>query len=160
MDNMPESPAARLPSADCLPGAGRGAAAELLITVLADPGSASTVRERVRAWLSGWQWPESEAEDIVMAVNEAVANVVDHAYRQHAGPGDAHIYAWTVTEATGRRVAVSVTDRGRWRPVPADPGHRGRGLLMMSACMASLHIEHNTGGTSVVMISTLVPNSG
>jgi hypothetical protein len=28
---------------------------------------------------------------------------------------------------------------------------------MMSACMASLHIEHNAGGTSVTMISTPVP---
>jgi anti-sigma regulatory factor (Ser/Thr protein kinase) len=158
MDSTPESPAVRKPGAERSSDAHRRAAAELLITVPADPGAASTVRERVRAWLSGWQWPESETDDIVMAVNEAVANVVDHAYRQHSVPGDAHIYAWTVTDATGRRVAVSVTDRGRWRPVPADPGHRGRGLLMMSACMASLHIEHNTGGTSVTMISAPVPD--
>lgn len=127
--------------------------AELLITVSADPGAASTVRDRLRKWLSAWQWPEDEADDIVLAVNEAVANVIDHAYRHHPVPGTAQIFAWTIAGAGGRRVAVSVIDRGTWRPVPVDPGHRGRGFLMMNSCMAGVHVEHGTGGTAVTMTS-------
>ncbi len=154
MDDGPKSLAPQVPDASVDPPR---PAPELLITLLAEPGVASLVRDRVRAWLSGWHWPLDESDDIVMAVNEAVANVVDHAYRDQTVPGNVHVYAWTVTDAAGRRTVVSVTDRGRWRTAPADPGHRGRGLLMMSACMASLHIEHNAGGTSVTMISTPVP---
>ncbi len=121
--------------------------------MLADPGAASTVRHLLRTWFVERQWPEDETDDIVLAASEAIANVSDHAYRQQAAPGDAHIHAWTVTDATGRRVAVSITDHGRWRPAPADPGYRGRGLLMMGACMVGLHIEYDAGGTSVTMIS-------
>lgn len=130
---------------------------ELLVTLLAEPSAASMVRDRLRGWLACWWWPDGEVDDIVMAVNEAVANVVDHAYARHPVPGHVHVYAWIVTDPAGRRVAVSVTDRGRWRPVPPDPGHRGRGLLMMSVCMASVHIERGSGGTAVTMISASVP---
>lgn len=126
------------------------------MTVPADPGAASTVRDRLRTWLDAWQWPESGTDDIVMAVNEAVANVIDHAYRNHPGPGEAEISARTFADAGSRRVAVSVTDRGAWRPVPVDPGHRGRGLLMMSSCMDGVHVEHGAGGTSVTMTSAPV----
>ncbi len=121
--------------------------------MLADPSAASTVRHVLRTWLVARQWSEDETDDIVLAVSEAIANVSDHAYRQHAAPGNTHIYAWMLTDVPGRRVAVSITDHGRWRPAPADPGYRGRGLLMMNACMAGVHIEYNAGGTSVTMIS-------
>lgn len=147
------SVAAHAPSTATSPDELDPAAADLLITVLADPSAASTVRDVLRRWLVARQWPEDETDDIVLAVSEAIANVSDHAYQQRSIPGNAHIYAWTVTDVTGRRVAVSITDHGRWRPAPADPGYRGRGLLMMNACMVGLHIEYNAGGTSVTMIS-------
>jgi serine/threonine-protein kinase RsbW len=126
---------------------------ELLIALRAEPTAARVVRHRMRAWLARWGWDGDDLDDIIMAVDEAVANVVDHAYRLLPEPGDVHVYAWVTRDPRGRRLTVSVTDKGRWRPVPADPGHRGRGLLMMSTCMASLHIEHSSGGTSVTMTS-------
>ncbi len=128
--------------------------------MLAEPSAASAVRGLLRRWLVGRRWPDQMTDDIVMAASEAVANVIDHAYRRHATPGDAHIYAWTLIDAADRRVAVSVTDHGRWRPAPADPGHRGHGLVVMGACMAEVHIEHNVGGTSVTMISAAVRHDG
>jgi anti-sigma regulatory factor (Ser/Thr protein kinase) len=125
----------------------------LLLTRKAEPTAPRAIRLRLRAWLTRWGWSDDPLEDIIAAVDEAVANVVDHAYRLQPEPGDVHVYAWITTGTDGLRTSVSVTDRGRWRAVPADPGYRGRGLLLMNTCMDSLHIEHSSGGTSVTMTS-------
>jgi anti-sigma regulatory factor (Ser/Thr protein kinase) len=130
---------------------------ELLVALPAEAASARLVRKRLRGWLLRWGWRDDDLEDIVLAVDEAVANVVDHAYLGAPELGKVHVYAWVTGVSQGRRVTVSITDQGRWRPVPVDPGLRGRGLLMMSTCMASLHIEHSGGGTAVTMTSTALP---
>lgn len=153
----PDPPARRTHSAGA-PSGERSAGGELLVTLPAAADSASLLRRRLRRWLLAWRWPERELDDVVLAVDEAVANVVDHAYRDEE-PGTAQVYAWVSCAAGARRVVVSVIDRGRWRPPPADPGHRGRGLMMMRACTASVHIENCTGGTAVTMVSTPVPDS-
>jgi anti-sigma regulatory factor (Ser/Thr protein kinase) len=129
---------------------------ELLVALPAEAPSARVVRKRLRDWLWRWGWRDDDLDDIVLAADEAVANVVDHAYLGAPERGTVHVYAWVTAGPPGRRVTVSVTDQGRWRPVPADPGLRGRGLLVMSTCTASLHIEHSAGGTSVTMTSTVL----
>jgi anti-sigma regulatory factor (Ser/Thr protein kinase) len=128
-----------------------------LLALPALPVSARTIRQRLRGWLSARNWPDDDLDDIIAAVEEAVANVIDHAYRLHPVPGDVRVYAWVTPLDGQQRVTVSVTDRGRWRAVPEDRGYRGRGLLMMTACMAELHIEHNAGGTAVTLSSNPVP---
>lgn len=40
----------------------------------------AAARQQVRQWLDALGWPVEHAEDIELAVNEATANVVDHAY--------------------------------------------------------------------------------
>jgi anti-sigma regulatory factor (Ser/Thr protein kinase) len=130
---------------------------ELLIVRPAVVTSPRAVRQQLREWLASWSWPADDQADIVAAVDEAVANVVDHAYRPQSRAGEVQVHAWVTTLAGLHRVVVSIIDRGRWRPAPADPGHRGRGLLMMSACMPALHIEHTAGGTAVTMTSAPVP---
>jgi anti-sigma regulatory factor (Ser/Thr protein kinase) len=140
----------------------RSAPSDLLVVLPATPVSASLVRQRTRAWLDALSWPPLQADDLVVAVNEAVANVIDHAYRDRPEPGDVHVYAWSIWEGTGsgsRRIVVAVTDHGRWRPLPADPGHRGRGLPMIRACTDSVLIERAAGGTSVIMSSTAPASS-
>src|SRR3954454_24289434 len=59
----------------------RSAPADLMIVLPAVSSSASLVRQRTRAWLDALGWPTDDGEDVVMAVNEAVANVVEHTYR-------------------------------------------------------------------------------
>jgi anti-sigma regulatory factor (Ser/Thr protein kinase) len=131
--------------------------AELLITLVAEAGAASVVRDRVRSWLTGWWWPDRDLDDIVLAVNEAVANVIDHAYLAQPFPGDVTVFAWLINGSDGRKAGISVIDRGRWRPIPHDPGNRGRGLMMMRACTGLLHIEHSEAGTAATMLSNPVP---
>lgn len=124
------------------------------------PQSVRAARRLVREWLDALTWPIEDAEDIELAVNEAVANVVDHAYPPDES-GQATLHAWlsTAPQLAGRRVAVAVTDRGRWgahQPATPSAGTRGHGLAVMSGCMAELHIQRSTAGTTVIMISAEV----
>jgi len=125
--------------------------------VSAVPAAIPALRHSVRRWLHAAQWPADEALDLVLAVNEAVTNVVEHAYP----PGKACTVVATADEvplAGGlRRVLIVIADRGRWRPAPADPGDRGRGIPMISAIAQSLHIERSARGTRVTITSRPVP---
>lgn len=47
------------------------------------------------------------------------------------------------------RVAVQVTDDGRWRPPPAERGHRGRGLDLIREIGDDVQLEHDAGGTRI-----------
>lgn len=116
------------------------------------------IRRRVRSWLRAQQWPEDAAEDIELATDEALANSVDHAYSPGA-PGPMSVHAWVTGEPdAGRRVVVSVTDHGRW--AHHHPATRGRGIVVMTACTAEMHIQHSARGTTVVMVSHTVPRPG
>jgi serine/threonine-protein kinase RsbW len=134
--------------------------AELRIALPAVSTSTRRIRQRLRAWLAGWGWTEDGLDDLVMAVDEAVSNVVEHAYREQPDPGDIRVHARIAAERGVRRAVVAVTDRGRWRPVPSDPGHRGRGLRMMEAFTASLRIERGRDGTQVTMTSAAQAATG
>lgn len=127
-----------------------------LMTVLpAEPGSLRPVRKLVRTWLAGHGWPEDDAEDVELAVNEAVANVVDHAYRPGT-EGTVTLHAWVRDTAGARRVVATVLDRGRWgahQPVTPPAHTRGHGLAVMSGCMEEMHIQRGTAGTTVVLVS-------
>ena len=139
---------------------GRGAG-DLMIVVDAAATAVPAARARVRAWLDTLVWPTEEAEDVELAVNEALANVVDHAYPPTA-PGRVTVHAWAAQlPGTGRRrVVITVTDRGRWaahHPDDVPLAARGHGLVVMDACVAELHIQRSVAGTTVVMISEDVP---
>ncbi|MCO1654577.1 ATP-binding protein [Pseudonocardia humida] len=129
---------------------------ELHVVRPALPSAPRAVRRALRDWLVEWSWPDDDLDDVVAAVDEAVSNVVDHAYRQQPEPGDVEVRAHVVVEDGHRLVVVTVADHGRWRPVPPDPGHRGRGLHMMSTCVATMHIEQGGQGTSVTLTSAPV----
>jgi anti-sigma regulatory factor (Ser/Thr protein kinase) len=130
---------------------------ELLMALPAVSTSTRRVRQRLRAWLTGWGWADDDLDDIVMAVDEAVSNVVEHAYLAQPGPGDVRVHVRISVGVGERRAVVAVTDKGRWRPVPGDPGHRGRGLMMMDRFMASLRIDRGDAGTVVTMTSAALP---
>jgi serine/threonine-protein kinase RsbW len=137
-------------------GAGDGEPV-LRIMLVADAATPSRVRRRFRGWLDGLGWPREHRDDIILAVDEAAANVVDHAYPgQRAGP------MWIVARRLPgglrghRHVEVTVRDWGRWRPVPADAGYRGRGLAMMRALMHRVDIHCRDSGTKIVLRSPAV----
>jgi len=131
---------------------------ELWLVVSAIARSPATIRHELREWLTGLHWPQEECADIVLAVDEAISNVVEHAYPPDGPAGDARLYAWEVLDHQfgERRVVTVITDSGRWKPPATDPGFRGRGLAMMAGCMGSLQIESTPAGTTVIMTSVAV----
>ncbi|MFI6312969.1 SpoIIE family protein phosphatase [Nocardia fusca] len=127
--------------------------APLRLDVPARPDRLAMLRRTLTAWLSSAAVPHNLTSDLVAATNEACSNSIEHAYRN--GGGDAERVVLTA-ECVGDRVVIETTDTGTWRPRPADPGPRGRGIDMMRALTEELEIDHHLGpGTRVRMSVTL-----
>lgn len=110
-------------------------------------GELPALRHELAAWSGSAGLSRQAAQAIVLACYEAMANVVDHAYR--AGPGSLELRAVCEPDRGDAAVAVTVTDFGRWRPLPADPGVRGRGLLLMRRLATHTEIDATDRGTVV-----------
>jgi serine/threonine-protein kinase RsbW len=139
-------------------GAAAPAVDTLTMHMIAEPTTPSVVRARFRTWLEGHGWPADAVDDIILAVHEAVANVIDHAYAPES-TGDVAVTAALLGEGGRRRVLIVVRDRGRWRSPPTDPGCRGRGLQMVRSCMDDVEIlpgAHSRDGTEITMLSAPV----
>jgi serine/threonine-protein kinase RsbW len=120
----------------------------------AEPDAPRLVRHALRSWLRELSVPEDETQDLLLATSEAVANVVDHAYAIANTPSEATVTADLRHHVDGtRRVIITVTDAGCWRPAPREKRVRGRGLQMMRACTDSVEIEATTADTQVIMTS-------
>jgi serine/threonine-protein kinase RsbW len=119
-----------------------------LLAVPAVAGRLTTARHDVMCWSDMAGLRPGQVDDVALAVYEAMANVVDHAYPDSEGDFDLHATRDPV------RVAVTVTDHGRWKPPPATlapTSLRGRGLLLMRALAAELRITPRPRGTTVFM---------
>lgn len=114
--------------------------------ILGQPDSLAGVRHQLERWVSTTGLPDPAAEDLVLAGYEALVNAAEHAYP--AGPGPVNLVAACDTDG---RVLVIVSDHGRWRPPPLDPGSRGRGLLMIKTLSQRAEIQQSTHGTTVYM---------
>jgi serine phosphatase RsbU (regulator of sigma subunit)/anti-sigma regulatory factor (Ser/Thr protein kinase) len=116
----------------------------LRFDVPAVPAELAPTRRRIGDWLDELGAERAEAQDVIVAVNEAAANVVEHAYRDGSGAlqVDARI--------DGAQLVVSVRDQGRWRPAVASD-ERGRGILLMRQLMddVTLHRGDDLRGTTV-----------
>lgn len=111
------------------------------------PSVLRSIRQSVREYLLQAGAAEQEIADILLAVGEAAANVVEHAYGPAGGPLDVDV------ELDGRTVTATVRDAGDWRE--ARGTNRGRGTGMMQALVDVVRIDHDGGGTRVVLQKTL-----
>ena len=118
---------------------------ELLdIAIRATPQHASQLRVRFREWLQASGTPASLITDLVLAVDEALANVVEHAYPPgHPDP----VLRLQVQLGLGQ-VRVTISDHGCWR-IPHRPEYRGRGLRLMSFLATSFQLDPTDQGTTV-----------
>lgn len=119
---------------------------------------AAILRRAFRAWVGSFTDPDT-ADDLTLAVYEALANVVDHAYDHRpadATPGSMSLHALASRPLlTGRDIVVTVADQGRWRPAD-DPGWRGRGLPLMRRLTHVTAVTTGRHGT-VVQLRRRVP---
>lgn len=125
------------------------------LRVPATPAGARRLVERVRADLTRAGWSGGPRADVMLAVDEAVQNAVEHGSRPEA-PVEARI------EVGRRRARVIITDRGRpghdtplGEPAPpAVSAVRGRGRVIMAALADRVTWRSRGGGTEVELVLT------
>lgn len=128
---------------------------EFSIAIDAVPQLVPVVRRAVANWLGAAGWPGFAADELVVAVSEAVTNSVEHAYRER--PVGRVAVEVTVRVAGGfRQVDLVVTDFGRWWPGDPDP-LRGNGLALIRALTADSAVETDERGTRVAMTGAPQP---
>ncbi|MDD7938996.1 SpoIIE family protein phosphatase [Actinomycetospora lutea] len=119
-------------------------------TLPAEARALATLRRETAVWLDTLGASVDDVECLHLALGEAVANCIEHAYP--AGRGKVTVDGYL--DDAGR-VCLTVTDTGTWRPPPADPGVRGRGLVMLRQFMDSVEVDISGPGTVVLMERTL-----
>jgi anti-sigma regulatory factor (Ser/Thr protein kinase) len=119
----------------------------LTLRLPAVPGAASDARRAVHAIATG-QVENSYA--VALAVSEAVANVVVHAYRnraQGALPGDVQV---TVSVEPDELLVV-VADRGVGMTARLDSPGAGLGLRIIATLADRFEVQELSGGTRVLL---------
>jgi anti-sigma regulatory factor (Ser/Thr protein kinase)/putative methionine-R-sulfoxide reductase with GAF domain len=118
-------------------------AEQLRLEVPADPTALAEVRRALRRWLHHRGAVQEDIAMLTLAVGEACANAVEHAY----APSPAG-FGVEATEEDGM-VTVIVRDAGRWRLPRGE--NRGRGLIIMEATTDRLDLRQTDFGTEVIM---------
>jgi anti-anti-sigma factor len=112
------------------------------------PAEAKVLRElraAVLAWAAATGIDDDDTYDLQLAVGEAAANAVEHAYRGRA-PGTMSV---ELARDTDGAINARVRDEGSWRPIPDDKGYRGRGLELIRDVSSRMQLHHGPEGTEV-----------
>ncbi|WP_018682931.1 SpoIIE family protein phosphatase [Actinokineospora enzanensis] len=110
----------------------------------ATPAELGLLRVSVDAWATEAGLSRELRNDLHLALGEAAANAVEHAYPHGGGDFDV-----LVAHTGNGGLEVQVRDRGRWRPEPADNSHRGRGVNMIRALAEAVAYHRSATGTTV-----------
>lgn len=130
----------------CWPEAGHAGRGRIHEKLLAEPRAVGVLRRKMRSWVRDQDLDEELAESIVLIVDEAVSNSVEHAC-----PGsECHVELVAGPRACGGGVAVLVADDGVWQEMTA-PGFRGRGVTLIGRLSDRSTIEAGGKGTTVRM---------
>jgi serine/threonine-protein kinase RsbW len=116
----------------------------------ATPPATRRLVECVASGLARAGWAADDRDDVVLAVDEAVQNAIEH-----GSEPDAPVVV--ELEADGERAHVRVRDHGRpGAPTPAHPPEappphqiRGRGRVIMAAIADDAHWHERAPGTEV-----------
>lgn len=127
-----------------------GTAEELRVVRTATPDALAGIRAVVSTWARGVGLSSDTLVDLLLAVGEAAANVVDHAYRGRP-PGPLEVEVGVRAQRSGRLVTARISDRGHWRPSAAGSDDRGRGLPMIRALAQHLDVAATPSGTQVCL---------
>jgi anti-sigma regulatory factor (Ser/Thr protein kinase) len=105
--------------------------------------SVARARHAVRAFATGL---DVDVEGIALAVSEAVANVVVHAYRD----GEAGVIDLSATAAPDE-VAIVVRDRGRGMEAPAARPGAGFGIEIIHRLAQTVALDDGAPGVALTM---------
>lgn len=118
----------------------------------ADARQLPVIRRAVRGWLQRLGLGPAAVADLVLAVDEAATNAIEHAY----GPGEqdvVELLLWTELNV----LYVEVVDHGTWKPPSRAASFRGRGIQVMRAITDSVLIHYDARGTRVLLCQALRP---
>ena len=119
-------------------------------TVPAHLQQLAVLRRTLRQWLIATVVDQHTAQELVLAVGEAVTNAIEHAYLD-SEPGSVELTVSRYPE----ELHFEVRDHGRWRTIPA-PGPRGRGLKMMEKLTDAVTVDIDDHGTTVQLCKRLL----
>ena len=117
--------------------------AELHLRLPAEPRTLAHVRRVLRRWLVARGADDGDVAEVTIAVSEACANAIEHAYSP--APASFELEAF----GNNGEITVAVRDEGSWRAPRGT--NRGRGLAIMVAAMDDVQIDRTPTGTEVVM---------
>jgi len=121
-------------------------APRLELTVPAVVGSLETAGEVVSEWLAGLQSSVEDGAGIALAIGEAVANAIEHAFEGRP-TGSIRVEATLLADGM---LTCSVRDDGRWlQRETGKAQRRGHGLGLMSRVCDRMLLRHDPGGTVV-----------
>lgn len=129
----------------------------------ADAQHSAAAREGVRAWLESSRVPAEVAHGLLLAVSEAVDNVVKHAYPPEQAVSRPVRVELTMCHDRAELV-VAVADHGLWvQPATTalehdtsdHPARHGRGITLMNAHVDDVAIHFDRDGTTVVLRAQL-----
>lgn len=118
--------------------------------VLADAARAAQLRHEFCIWLKRYfALDPTKVSDVVLAVNEALANAAEFAYAKSDTPGAMNLLADYDTESSV--LTVTVSDEGAWRIADGERKKisRGRGIPLMQALADRATIDSTPSGTRV-----------
>ncbi len=109
----------------------------------ADVDELAVIRSELRRWLTSH---DLEYDDVLIAVGEACANAVQHAYgNEEAGEIELEL------AHHGYYLSVSVTDYGTWQRSRNERMYGGRGTSIMRSLATYFHRETGPHGTTLTM---------
>jgi anti-sigma regulatory factor (Ser/Thr protein kinase) len=119
---------------------------------VAEPQNAAIIRREFSDWLhEHFTLDATRACDVVLAVNEAMANAAEYAYARAECPGVMQVEAHY--DETAATLTVKVTDHGAWREAEATnkQSRRGRGIPLMQALADRVTVDSSPRGTRVCL---------
>ena len=125
----------------------------LKLEITSDPAELPVVRDQVRSWTQAQTWTEQEAADIVLAVDEALSNVIRHGYEGKPGH-QIHLAFRSVRDsAHGAGLEICIRDFGKQVPLDSIAGRDlddlrpgGLGVHIIRSVMAEVEYSHAPGG--------------
>lgn len=120
----------------------------------ADSEQLVVIRRELAQWLAPLALTEEETADVVLAVDEAAANAVRHAYGDEES-GAVELTLWTEPGT----LSIEVVDHGNWRPPVPAPEEGGRGIPLMSQMSESVLIHYDERGSRVLLRHRIPQNN-
>ncbi len=121
--------------------------APLIIRTEATAERLRDVRGQLTTWLRSASIDDELVADIVLAVDEACANSVEHAFRGE-DPGEICVEI----RFQGLNLRVRIVDHGSWKVPMSGPTLRGRGLPLIRAVTEHVELDGTASGTALDML--------